>query len=195
MHLDRYSQPEAVEMRHSILVRAGGDGPAGAATAATGKISRVTIEDPRWLTPEEQANWRALTSLLVRLPAALDAQLRRDAGITHFDYQVLSQLSEQPERRLRLRELAARADSSLQRLSQVVTRLETKGWVERLPDPADGRTTLAVLTDAGFEKVVATAPGHAAEVLDLAIDPLGAAQLRALREISETIVGTIERTR
>ena len=88
-------------MRHSILVRAGGDGPAGAATAATGKISRVTIEDPRWLTPEEQATWRALTSLLVRLPAALDAQLRRDAGITHFDYQVLSQLSEQPERRLR----------------------------------------------------------------------------------------------
>mgnify|MGYP002714740440 CR=1 FL=1 len=62
------------------------------------------------LTPEEQATWRALTSLLVRLPAALDAQLRRDAGITHFDYQVLSQLSEQPERRLRLRELAVRAE-------------------------------------------------------------------------------------
>ncbi|MFE7604001.1 MarR family winged helix-turn-helix transcriptional regulator [Brachybacterium paraconglomeratum] len=155
----------------------------------------MTTEDPRWLTPEEQQTWRALTSLLVRLPAALDAQLRRDAGITHFDYQVLSQLSEQPGRRLRLRELATRADSSLQRLSQVVTRLEAKGWVERLPDPADGRTTLAALTDAGFEKVVATAPGHAAEVLDLAIDPLDPEQLRRLREIAERIVGTIEETR
>lgn len=155
----------------------------------------MTTEDPRWLTPEEQQTWRALTSLLVRLPAALDAQLRRDAGITHFDYQVLSQLSEQPGRRLRLRELATRADSSLQRLSQVVTRLEAKGWVERVPDPADGRTTLAALTDAGFEKVVATAPGHAAEVLDLAIDPLSPDQHRAMREIAERIVGTIEETR
>lgn len=155
----------------------------------------MTAEDPRWLTPEEQETWRALTSLLVRLPAALDAQLRRDAGITHFDYQVLSQLSEQPGRRLRLRELATLVDSSLQRLSQVVTRLETKGWVERVPDPADGRTTLAVLTDAGFEKVVATAPGHAAEVLDLAIDPLSPDQHRAMREIAQRIVGTIEETR
>lgn len=155
----------------------------------------MTTEDPRWLTPEEQQTWRALTSLLVRLPAALDAQLRRDAGITHFDYQVLSQLSEQPGRRLRLRELATLVDSSLQRLSQVVTRLETKGWVERVPDPADGRTTLAVLTDAGFEKVVATAPGHAAEVLDLAIDPLSPDQHRAMREIAERIVGTIEERR
>ena len=155
----------------------------------------MTTEDPRWLTPEEQQTWRALTSLLVRLPATLDAQLRRDAGITHFDYQVLSQLSEQPGRRLRLRELATLVDSSLQRLSQVVTRLETKGWVERVPDPADGRTTLAVLTDAGFEKVVATAPGHAAEVLDLAIDPLSPDQHRAMREIAERIVGTIEETR
>ena len=103
--------------------------------------------------------------------------------------------SDLPERRLRLRELAARADSSLQRLSQVVTRLETKGWVERLPDPADGRTTLAVLTDAGFDKVVATAPGHAAEVLDLAIDPLDPEQLRRMREIAERIVGTIEERR
>ncbi|WP_341854111.1 MarR family transcriptional regulator [Brachybacterium sp. GPGPB12] len=155
----------------------------------------MTTEDPRWLTPEEQATWRALTSLLVRLPAALDAQPRRDAGITHFDYQVLSQLSERPGRRLRLRELATLVDSSLQRLSQVVTRLETKGWVERVPDPADGRTTLAVLTDAGFEKVVATAPGHAAEVLDLAIDPLDPERLRRLREVAERIVGTIEETR
>jgi len=155
----------------------------------------TTDREPRWLTPEEQVTWRALTSLLVRLPAALDAQLRRDAGITHFDYQVLAHLSEQPGRRLRLRELATLVDASLQRLSQVVTRMEAKGWVARMPDPADGRTTLAALTDAGLEKVVATAPGHAAEVLDLAIDPLSHEQHRALREIAERIVGTIEESR
>ena len=59
----------------------------------------TTDQDPRWLTPEEQATWRALTSLLVRLPAALDAQLRRDAGITHFDLSLIH-ISE-PTRRLR----------------------------------------------------------------------------------------------
>ena len=53
----------------------------------------ITPEEPRWLTPEEQRTWRALTSLLVRLPAALDAQLRRDAGITHFDYQEIGRAS------------------------------------------------------------------------------------------------------
>lgn len=149
-------------------------------------------DEPRWLTAEEQETWRALGSLIVRLPAALDAQLRRDAGITHFDYQVMSHLSEQEGRTLRMSELAERTDSSLQRLSQVVSRLEKKGWISRRPDPADGRFTLATLTEQGWDKVVATAPGHANEVRDLAIDPLSTVQKRQLLAISQRIVGTIE---
>jgi MarR family protein len=80
-------------------------------------------------------------------PAALDAQLRCDAGISHFEYQVLALLSEAPGRTLRMSELATMAEGSLPRLSQVVARMEQRGWVRRTPDPADGRYTLAILTD------------------------------------------------
>ncbi|HEX8343774.1 MAG TPA: MarR family transcriptional regulator, partial [Actinoplanes sp.] len=81
----------------------------------------------------------SLAGALIRLPATLDAQLQRDAGISYFEYQVLSVLSEAPQRTLRLSEVAALAEGSLPRLSQAVTRLEKRGWVRRIPDPTDGR--------------------------------------------------------
>src|SRR5688572_13445457 len=121
-------------------------------------------ETPRWLDDDEHEVWMALVSMLIRLPAALDAQLLRDAGISHFEYQVMAGLSESPGRTLRMSVLAGLAEGSLSRLSQVVGRLEKRGWVRRTPDPADGRYTLAILTDSGWDKVVATAPGHVAEV-------------------------------
>ena len=88
-------------------------------------------QEPRWLDAEESQAWRALAKTLERLPAALDAQLRRDAGISHFEYQVLALLSEAPGRTLRMSELAMWAGSSLPRLSQVIARLEQRGWVRR----------------------------------------------------------------
>src|SRR5215469_6030323 len=118
-------------------------------------------EEPRWLDVEESQAWRALAKTLVRLPAALDAQLRRDAGIGHFEYDVLALLSETPGCTLRMSELATLAGGSLPRLSQVVARLEQRGWVRRAPDSADGRYTLATLTDQGQAKVTEAAPRHA----------------------------------
>src|SRR5574340_420691 len=138
---------------------------------------------PRWLDEEERRSWLALAGVLMRLPAALDAQLRRDAGISHFEYQVLAGLSEAPDRTLRMSTLAAFVEGALSRLSQVVSRLEKHGWVRRVPDPDDGRYTLAVLTDHGYAKVVETAPGHVEEVRRLVFDPLTKAQTRQLREI------------
>ena len=102
-------------------------------------------QEPRWLDAEERQAWLALASTLNKLPAALDAQLRRDAGISHFEYQVLALLSEAPGRTLRMSELATMAEGSLPRLSQVADRLEQHGWMRRTPDPADGRYTLATL--------------------------------------------------
>ena len=140
-------------------------------------------QEPRWLDAEETQAWRALARTLVRLPAALDAQLRRDAGISHFEYQVLALLSEAPGRTLRMSELATQAEGSLPRLSQVVARLEQRGWVRRTPDPADGRYTLATLTGQGQAKVTQAAPGHLQEVRRLVFDPLTKTQSRQLREI------------
>src|SRR5690242_5580443 len=155
------------------------------------------VEDasqPRWLDPDEQETWLSLVSVLIRLPGALDAQLQRDAGISHFEYQVLAGLSMAPERTLRMSVLAGFVEGSLSRLSQVVARLEKRGWVRRTPDPADGRYTLAILTDAGWEKVVATAPGHVEAVRGFVFDPLTKAQQRQLRDIGRRIMRAVDPT-
>ncbi len=149
-------------------------------------------DQPRWLDPGERQMWLALASSMIRLPAALDAQLQRDAGLSYFEYQVLAVLSEAPERTMRLSEIAALVDGSLPRLSQVVSRLEKRGWVRRTPDPADGRYTLGILTDEGWDKVVASAPGHVATVRRHVVDPLTKAQQRQLREIAGRIVRTTD---
>src|SRR6185437_11423021 len=143
-----------------------------------------------WLSEEQQAAWRPFVALLLRLPAALDAQLQKDAGITHFDYLVLSGLSEAPCRTLRMSELAATANSSLSRLSHVVSRLEAKGWVRREACPGDGRFINAVLTDEGWEKVKETAPGHVAAVRELLVSTLSHEELVQLGAISAKVLAT-----
>jgi len=141
----------------------------------------------RWLNAEEHRAWRAFCGVFLRLDAALDAQLRRDAGMRHFEYGVMSGLSQAPGRSMRMSDLAAVADGSLPRLSQVVSRLEAKGWARRTPDPTDRRSTLAVLTDAGNEQLVAAAPAHVEEVRRLIFDPLTKAQVQQLTRICERI--------
>ncbi|MBB2947923.1 DNA-binding MarR family transcriptional regulator [Actinoplanes lutulentus] len=143
---------------------------------------------PRWLSDEQQHTWRQLVEVLVKMPAALEAQLQRDAGLTHMAYLVLVTLSERPDRRLAMSKLAQRACASLSRLSHVVARLEEKGWIRRERDAADGRVQIAVLTDEGWAKVVATAPGHAEAVQQLVFDRLTAAQARQLTRVTEALL-------
>ena len=133
----------------------------------------------------------ALAAVLMRLPGALDAQLQRDAGLTHFEYLVLAGLSMAESRTMRMSDLAAFAEGWLPRLSQVVSRLEKRGWIRRAPDPTDGRYTLATLTEEGWAKVVATAPGHVEAVRQFVFDPLTKAQQRQLREIGRRIMGAV----
>ncbi|MEN8704804.1 MAG: MarR family transcriptional regulator [Nocardioides marinisabuli] len=149
-------------------------------------------DETPWLTAEEQDAWRALVGVLARLPHALDSQLSRDAGLRHFDYGVLSRLSEAPARTLRMGELAGAAEGSLPRLSQVVARLEKRGLVRRTPDPADGRYTLATLTDEGWEAVAAAAPGHVAEVRRLVFDALEPVMVAQVAEIGSRILQRVD---
>ncbi|KPI03565.1 transcriptional regulator, MarR family [Actinobacteria bacterium OK074] len=151
----------------------------------------MSDDEPRWLTPPESEAWLALARMLLRLPAALDTQLQRDQGITHFEYRVLAGLSMSPEHNLRMSELALFAEGSLSRLSHVVKRLERRGWVYRVPDPADGRYTRAYLTDEGMTKVVEAAPGHVAEVRRLVFDALTGTQQKHLHEIGRRINNAI----
>ncbi|MET0196441.1 MULTISPECIES: MarR family winged helix-turn-helix transcriptional regulator [Nocardiaceae] len=152
----------------------------------------VDHSEPRWLTDSQQEAWRSVVAIITRLPAALDTQLQRDSSLTHFDYFVLSVLSEDPNRRIQLRDLAKFANASLSRLSHVVTKLEKIGWVRR--ESIEGsRGSYAVLTDAGMDKVVESAPGHVATVQALLFEGLDDDQVTALGRLSSTILTQLDK--
>lgn len=148
------------------------------------------MDEPRWLTDEQQQAWRRCVEVLVKVPAALEAQLQRDAGLTHMGYIVLSTLSERDDRRLPMSRLAKLVSASLSRLSHVVARLESQGWVRRERDPEDGRVQIAVLTDTGFDKIVESAPGHAEAVQQLIFDRLTPGQVRQLAKLCDALLQT-----
>ncbi|RLP76116.1 MarR family transcriptional regulator [Mycetocola tolaasinivorans] len=135
--------------------------------------------------------WASVATLLERLPTALDAQLQRDSGLTHFEHGLLYALDTAPERTQRLSTLAGYASSTLSRLSRAISRLEKKGWVRREIDPTDGRVTLAVLTDAGHELVLRSTPAHHALVERLVFESLTEQQVRQLGAISTRIAQAI----
>lgn len=148
--------------------------------------------EPHWLTDEQQAAWRSLVAIVTRLPAALDTQLQRDSSLTHFDYFVLSGLSENPTRRIQLRDLATYANASLSRLSHVVTKLEKAGWVRR-ESITGSRGSYAVLTDAGMDKVVEAAPGHVNTVQALVFAGLNDDEVARLGALSSVMLAQLDR--
>jgi DNA-binding MarR family transcriptional regulator len=148
-------------------------------------------DEPRWLDADERAAWLSLAGVVTLLPGALDAQLQRDAGLSHFEYMVLAMLSERPTRTMRMSELAGLTNGSLSRLSHVARRLEGQGFLRREACQEDGRATNAVLTDAGYAKVVATAPGHVATVRRLVFDVLTPAERGQLHTIGDRILGQV----
>ncbi|MFL1377722.1 MULTISPECIES: MarR family winged helix-turn-helix transcriptional regulator [unclassified Nocardiopsis] len=141
----------------------------------------------RWLDEQEKAAWTGLISLVLLLPSKLESPLRQENGLTLFEYLVLSHLSEAPQRKLRMGELAFLASGSLSRLSNVVKRCEQRGWVVRTPDPSDGRYTLAELTDVGFDIVHQAAPTHLRSVRSIVLDSLNATDQKALARIAEKL--------
>ncbi|MEU0092300.1 MarR family transcriptional regulator [Kribbella sp. NPDC006257] len=149
-------------------------------------------DEVRWLEPAELQTWMTLAALMFKLPGALDVQLQRDSGLTHFEYLVLAGLSESPDRARPMSELAGFANGSLSRLSHVVKRLEQRGFVRRCTSSEDGRITVAYLTDEGWEQLVAAAPGHVAAVRRLVIDALTPEQLAQLKAIGEQILQKVD---
>jgi len=155
----------------------------------------VTSDDenlPSWLTEDEQRAWRCLVRVLLRLPVALEQQLKHDADLSHFDYWVLALLSEATGGTLRLSALAADADASLSRLSHVVTRLEQRRLVQRLQCPDERRATLAKITDEGLATLVASAPGHVAEVRYRVFDLLDGNDVDALEHVCSKILTRLD---
>jgi DNA-binding MarR family transcriptional regulator len=144
------------------------------------------------ITEEQLEVWAAVATLLERLPAALDAQLQRDSGLSHFEHGVLTALDTAPDRMLRMSTLAGYASSTLSRLSRAVTRLERKGWVHRAVDPTDGRFTLAVLTGDGHKKVAESTPAHQALVRRLVFDTISPERAHQLGDIARGIADAVD---
>ena len=144
---------------------------------------------------EEQGTWRAFLDANQLLFEQLDHELQRDARIPHGYYEILVRLSEAPDRRLRMSQLAERSQSSRSRISHAVARLEETGWVRRETCATDRRGLLAVLTDEGAEALAAAAPGHVEGVRRHLFDSLSAEQVCQLRVISEAVRDRLVRFR
>jgi DNA-binding MarR family transcriptional regulator len=149
--------------------------------------------EPRWLDAEQQAAWRAYVDGTRMLFAELDRQLEADAGISLTDYELLVRLSEAPDHRLRMRDLADATLSTRSGVTRAVTRAEKSGWVRRVECEDDRRGMNAELTEAGLAKLATSAPGHVAAVRQNLIDLLDHAQLGQLRRIGLAVQAQITR--
>jgi DNA-binding MarR family transcriptional regulator len=148
--------------------------------------------DAPWLDDTEQAVWRQYISIMRELPDRLNASLSRGHGLTLIDYEVLARLSEAPLRRLRMTELAEGALLSKSRLSHQISRMEKEGLVRREPCETDGRGFFAVLTDAGWERLLQAVPTHVRDVREAFVAPLSREQLEALGEALNAIGKALE---
>ena len=126
------------------------------------------------------------------LPGALDAQLLRDAALTHFEYGALMALADAPNSTMRMTELASRTNATLPRLSHVARRLEERGLIERFPCPEDRRATNATITPAGLQLIADAAPGHVETVRTNVLDALSPEQLGQLYEIAGAVLARLD---
>jgi DNA-binding MarR family transcriptional regulator len=157
-----------------------------------GPPGNVPTVAPQWLDEQEQQTWRRWLAVAELVPRTLDAQLQRDAGLTHAAYVVLAMLSEAPDRSRRMSDLARVANQSQSRLSHTVARLEERGWVERVRATEDRRGNVAVLTDAGWEVVTRVAPGHVHAVHEAVFAALTPAQVVAMGEAMGAILERLD---
>ena len=152
------------------------------------------MEATRWLTDEEMRAWRGHLRMSWLLDAAIARDLARDSGLSHPDYYVLVSLSETPEQRMRMSDLAAGILWSKSRLSHQIRRMEARGLVRREDCSSDGRGTFAVLTPMGLEAIQAAAPHHVESIRRHLLDPLTPEQVTALAGIAGVVTDRLAAT-
>lgn len=145
-----------------------------------------------WLTEQEQRVWRLQLALQRRLLTLLEQNMQAAAGVSHGYYVILAMLSEAPDQRLRMSELAQQVFSSPSRVSHAVDRLVERGWVERQKVAGDRRGALAVLTEAGRRVLEEAAPGHVRLVREAYFDLLTPEQLAGLEETYSRLLAKME---
>lgn len=148
---------------------------------------------PQWLDAEEQHAWREYLHATRVLEAVLDRDLQAE-GLQLSEYEIIAMLSEQPDRRLRMSEIAALVVQSRSRLTHTAGRLEKRGWVRREACVGDRRGVELVLTDVGYAEIVRMAPTHVNSVRRNFIANLSREDLLALGRAMEAINAGIRST-
>ncbi len=156
-----------------------------------GAMADESKSEPRWLNAAEMKAWRRYIIASRRLLEALDDDLAAH-DISMSDYEVLAQLSEAPDRRMRMSELADVAMISRSRLSHRIKVMEKAGWVKREACPIDKRGYFAVMTPKGWKAIVAAAPDHVASVRERFLDALDKGDQKVLAEIFERVAERIK---
>jgi DNA-binding MarR family transcriptional regulator len=136
----------------------------------------------KWLDEDEMRAWHSFLAAGALIDRLVDAQLKEAVGLSHPQYEILVRLAEAPDGELRMTELAGTLLTSKSGLTYQVTQLEKAGLVERRSCPSDVRGVLAVLTEAGRQRLEQAAPGHVALVRELLIDVLTPGQLASLAD-------------
>jgi hypothetical protein len=146
----------------------------------------MSANEPKWLNPREMKAWRSYIIASRRLLDALDSDLDGH-DLSMADYEVLAQLSDAPERRMRMTELAQIAMLSKSRLSHRMKVMEKAGWVRREACPDDKRGSFAVMTEKGWRAIVKAAPDHVASVRNRFVDNLTAKDQEELAKIFDRV--------
>lgn len=156
------------------------------------KMTDVTTQPPRWLTAREQAAWRAYLEMNAKLTARLNRDMQEQSGISIADFSVLAQLSEHPDARMRVLELARALGWEKSRLSHQLTRMQQRGLIQRANCNEDRRGAWAELTDHGRETVENAAPRHVDSVRRYLVDLLSVEQIAALEQIGRTVADAVD---
>ncbi len=151
---------------------------------------RMTADDH--LPPAESATWDSTLSVILWLPAALEARLKRD-GLCHHEFLILWCLTQHGDRTHTMGSLAELSRVTPSHLSRLASRLEKQGWLARERDPSDARVTIASLTAAGSRKYAETAPGYFATLREHLFDRLTEEQVTQLGGINAIIAGSLAR--
>ena len=150
------------------------------------------MERVRWLSTQEERAWRSLQFMQMRLEGELARQLAADSGLSYPDYLVLVALTDRPDARMRLFELADALGWEKSRLSHQVRRMADRGLVRKEKCDSDRRGAYVALTPDGRSQIEAAAPGHVAAVRRLVIDRLTPSQLDALGKAADVVLAAIE---
>ena len=146
----------------------------------------------RWLTEDELRAWRGLVQMTSQLNARMNRQLQDEHGVSLADYEVLVVLTDAPEGRCRVFEIAAALAWEQSRVSHQLARMQRRGLITREECPTDARGAFVVLTEAGRAAIEQAAPVHVETVRQLVFDGITPDQLAAVTELT---AGVLERLR